>query len=113
MTKSQHTPGPWTLGDENNYHAEVCIGATDMTAGMCRESRYTGEMVMSRDEMLANAHLIMAAPDLLSEYQTLLDRLKKASDACISGQGQVAEELCHEFAEYASPAIAKAKGEQL
>jgi hypothetical protein len=56
----------------------------------------------------ADARLIAAAPDLIAEYKQLLKRIKDASDACLEGHSQVAEGLCHEMAEFQSPAIAKA-----
>lgn len=46
-----------------------------------------------------------AAPKLLLEYKTLLTRLKDASDFCLKGGSQVAEELAHEFSDFESPAI--------
>ena len=108
---TQHTPGPWSLGDENNYHAEVCIGETEMVAGMCRESSYTGQMTMSREEMLANAHLIIAAPDLLAQHEhnkaicdSLIALFKEAGwqDDCT---------LINQLKSMRFDAIARAKGE--
>lgn len=60
----EHTPGPWTLADENNGHFEIHIGET--ICSLDRSCRYTDKYVIDRDEMIANGHLIMAAPDLLN-----------------------------------------------
>lgn len=70
---SEHTRGPWTLGDENNESAEVCMG--DVAVALDRHSRDPGRfglLVISREEMLANARLIAAAPELL-EAPTRMD----------------------------------------
>lgn len=66
-----HTPGPWTLGNENNSNVEICIGET--LCSLSRDDPFTGKMVMSREEMLANAHLIMAAPELLAIVEKIVD----------------------------------------
>lgn len=101
---AQHTPGPWIIGDENNSHAQVCIGATDMTADMSRESSYTGQMVMSREEMLANARLIAAAPDLLEALDKVWPFLQE-------DDGHGANAPAYQSAiNAARAAIAKAKG---
>lgn len=39
------------------------------------------------------------ACDILDAYVGLMERLKDASDACLTGGSQVAEELCHEFSD--------------
>jgi hypothetical protein len=57
------TKGEWTLGDENNYSCEVCIGET--VASLVRDTKMSERYIISREEMLSNAHLIAAAPELL------------------------------------------------
>lgn len=69
------TKGEWIIGDENNQCCEVQIGET-----VCSISRYekmSGVMVIDRDEMLANAHLIAAAPEM---YHAL-DRISRRMQA--------------------------------
>lgn len=61
---TKHTPWPWEIGDENNASFEVMIG--DTTCSIDRSHRHTGKYIISRDEMIANGHLIYAAPLLLS-----------------------------------------------
>ena len=68
-----HTPGPWELGDENNQCCEVVLGTShNLTASLDRRDRNTGEVVITRDEMLANARLIAASPDLLEALEQCL-----------------------------------------
>ena len=40
MGDTKHTPGKWTLGDENNESAEVCMG--DVAVSLDRYSRDPG-----------------------------------------------------------------------
>jgi len=61
------TPGPWTIGDENNQHIEICIG--DAVANLDRQDRYGMHMVFSREEMRANGRLIAVAPRMLEALQ--------------------------------------------
>ena len=62
---SKHTPGPWVLGDENNQHAQVCLGDSMCSVDLRRFADYPTCEGMSREEMLANARLIAAAPEML------------------------------------------------
>ncbi len=76
---SEHTRGPWTLGDENNESAEVCMG--DVAVSLDRRSRDPGRcglLVIGREEMLANARLIAAAPDLLEALERLAQSVEGA-----------------------------------
>ena len=73
MSEAKHTPGPWVLGDENNQSCSVLLGAEhNLVACLDRQCSITGQMVISRDEMLANAHLIIAAPYLLKAAKAAL-----------------------------------------
>lgn len=67
---SAHTPGPWKLGDENNACCDVDAGPVRIT--LDRMDPFTGKDVISREEMLANAHLVIAAPDLLAACRAVL-----------------------------------------
>ena len=96
--KAKHTPGPWILGDENNQHAEILIG--DLVANIDRQDRYGLHMACSREEMLANARLIISAPDLLEALESCLD--------VFINQGWDDDLIA---AKKARAAIAKAKGE--
>lgn len=68
---SAHTPGPWTFYEENNYGGSVELGSTNVTVALDRADRFTSELVISRDELCANGHLIAAAPDLLAALENL------------------------------------------
>ncbi len=74
MSEAKHTPVPWVLGDENNQSCSVLLGAEhNLVACLDRQCSITGQMVISRDEMLANAHLIIAAPYLLEALQSIIE----------------------------------------
>ena len=93
---TNHTPGPWFIGDDNNAACEVIAGPVAIL--LDRTPRCPGggsEYVISREEMSANARLIAAAPDLLEACERLLDGGWPHAEADI---------------ELACSAIAKAKG---
>ncbi len=70
---AQFTPGPWILADENNQCCSVLLGEKhNLTCSLDRQDGNTGECVIERDEMLANARLIAAAPELLEALRDLL-----------------------------------------
>ena len=120
-----HTPGPWDVGCRRPYIIAVTrpdgraqgphvISAGEPTGGngwpdSMDEANPHG---FTPGSMKANARLIAAAPELLAEYHSLLARLAAASKDCARGHSQVAEELCHEFADFKSPAITKATGKE-
>ena len=67
---TKHTPAPWVYQGGDNASVEVNIGET--TANIDRQDKNTGQYVISRDEMEANAKLIAAAPELLEALEELL-----------------------------------------
>ena len=74
MSEAKHTPGPWQIADENNNSCSVLLGIEhNLVACLDRQCSNTWEIVIERDEMLANARLIAAAPDLLDALQRLLN----------------------------------------
>lgn len=71
---TKHTPAPWVLEIRKSLHAgDASLDATVAEIGMSGEYRggiaYTqsAEHIggIGRDELIANAHLIAAAPDML------------------------------------------------
>lgn len=99
----KHTPGPWTIGDENNYGAEVEIGDNGLYCSLTRDSRHSEKYIIERDELLANAHLIAAAPDLLSALKEALPGLKELNGEYQSGWDDTIDRV--------EQAIKKATGE--
>lgn len=71
------TPGEWMLGDENNSSAEVMLGAKhNLVVCLDRYDKNTGEQVISREQMLANArHIITFNPESVT---ALLDAIEAA-----------------------------------
>lgn len=74
---TKYTPAPWTMGNENNQCCDVVLGVEhNLTCSLDRQDANTGDFVIQRSEMLANAHLIAAAPELLEALQ---DAIKLAN----------------------------------
>lgn len=77
------TPGKWMLGDENNTSAEVMLGAKhNLVVSLDRYDKNTGEQVISREQMLANArHIITFNPEsvtaLLNALEAAQARIKE------------------------------------
>lgn len=91
---SAHTPGPWKFDEENNYGGSVWLGGTNVTVGLDRCDRFTGELVISRDELCANGRLIEAAPDLLAAAEKALAKHEDAAcscDGCAALRGAIAK----------------------
>lgn len=99
--KRPWTPGPWVMGDETNSHAQVCLGESNCSVDLRRFADYPHCPEMSRNEMLANAHLIAAAPELFEA----LDRLIQEADESFYG-------ATNEAMNQALAALAKALGGQ-
>lgn len=79
---ARHTPGPWSIGDENNACCDVLLGTEhNLTCSMDRRDNNTCAEVISRAEMLANAHLIAAAPDMLEALKDSREALRRAGTA--------------------------------
>lgn len=97
----KHTPGPWMLGDENNESCEVEAGET--TISLTRHARYREGMAIDREEMIANAYLIIAAPELLAACE---DASKALHDHWHDRPRLGFESVCAKL----EAAIAKAKG---
>ena len=69
---SAHTPGPWILGNEDEQCCDVECGGGRTSISLNRfDSLMRDEFHISRAEMLANAHLVEASPDLLAALKRL------------------------------------------
>jgi len=71
MSELKATPGTWVIGNESNSSVDLQIGET--FACFDRENLNTFEPVISREEMLANAHLATAAPELYEALTAVVD----------------------------------------
>jgi hypothetical protein len=69
----KHTPGPWQAVT-NDTGAFAIESDGDLTAVICQRADWPSR----KDESLANARLIAAAPDLLEALQECATRLEKA-----------------------------------
>ena len=73
MSEQKHTPGPWAIGDENNECCQVILGNKhNLVASLDRWDCNTGKIVIEREEMLANARLIAAAPTMLEALRRIV-----------------------------------------
>jgi len=103
---SKFTPGPWEIGDENNASCEVCPRDVDITISMSRYDRFSDKFLIERDEMLANAHLIAAAPDMYEALDTLVAVVGLTA---FKHEGQ--RQVLQEAVDLSVAALKKARGE--
>ena len=75
----KHTPGPWSFRTARNGDNGVSASGTGVFAEAFADIRHEGEE--ARDEALANARLIAAAPDLLSLVFQYRDDLRHPPSA--------------------------------
>jgi hypothetical protein len=110
MTNLKHTLAPWTMGNENNQCCDVVLGIEhNLTCSIDRQDANTGDFVITRDEMLANAHLISAAPELLEALKDLYGQVMQAKKGFgIYDSSPSMDKAIHTT----EAAIAKATGEQ-
>ena len=109
MSNENWTKGEWEIGDCNNQCCEVSITnqrGECSTICLDRLDRFTAGFIMERSEMLANAHLIAAAPELYKELKYAEEILREV--AKVSGLTHIDVESCTNMA---TKALAKARGE--
>ena len=100
-TIDQHTPGPWTVSNEESpldFQMEVRV--TSGEAQICY-------FIESNNEAIANARLIAAAPDLLDALQELIYIAGVLAQTCLGDEGQ--KENC---LDRAIAAVEKATGKR-
>ena len=99
---SNHTPGPWVL---NGYQIERTTGIA-RTIGLVRSQRVLGtdSAAKTEQEALANARLIVAAPDMLETLRATAKWVALQGE--VPGCGPAAESMGRIIA----AAIAKAEG---
>lgn len=71
MSTTTHTPGPWFLSDEGDFLGIDAEGQNIILNSNYGE--YCGVQGESREKAVANARLIVAAPDLLAACKKLAD----------------------------------------
>jgi len=101
MTTAQHTPGPWSQGEDNplniygNYASVANVHGTHPTGASTEE------------EAIANARLIAAAPLMLAALRTALEAIGDTYAARDSDDdGESVRDII-------ADAIAKATGEEV
>lgn len=105
MSEAKHTPGPWHINEE-------CEGIFN------RKCLYVCDVPVANE----NAHLIVAAPDLLSEHEEWSELLGEVKIALLQGDREEALHMLEAVEVVFGPrddggpsaksaAIAKAKGE--
>lgn len=101
---SKHTPGPWLIIPEGDEWSSGRIATIEPKPETMVETNYwtVAEVNYRRDEHLANAKLIAAAPDLLAELIVLRDTLPHVGLAAATRV---------EMLRRIEKAIARAKGE--
>lgn len=121
--KSKHTKGPWifTQSINNDETRVTCYIGRQVTKGSAMDHcvepvglASNSRLSLSREECLANAHLMAAAPEMLAalaEIQTLTKRTVLPGDVK-HGWEPIAVDRLEEIAKKARNAIAKAKGGQ-
>ena len=109
MVDAKHTPGPWTvvravagLGPDFGIKADGC---DSILSEVFAEFRAKG--VVLEAEARANAHLISAAPYLLTALEKVTELL---NDPGVGDHEQWKRD-CKEWTCHARKAIAKARGE--
>ena len=114
MNNTLHTPTPWAIHtcNENgpfldSFYLSTLADDNECERIICRFPTVTGQFSDMGRENLANAHLISAAPDLLSALERLLQISQDELDQSATHDGLV---NCEALAN-ARMAIAKAKGE--
>jgi hypothetical protein len=72
--ETQFTKGKWEYVGGDNSSVEVNIGETTCNIDRCDKN--TGQFVISRGEMNANAKLIAASPEMLEALNETIDLIK-------------------------------------
>lgn len=105
---STHTPGPWNEGRPDMQTIVDGYGSKWIYAGNKYVAVASGRDVEDWDEVMANARLIAAAPDLLAACKLVLQRWTFSED-------QIHTHTWHDMQdcrEVLLAAVAKAEGEK-
>lgn len=105
---AKHTNAPWNIcwseynGRKVNF--EITASPYGSVRPLCRSDWKTDWSEVEGDELVANAHLIAAAPDLHCALSAAQSALKSYQ------YGNASTELAAEIAAFADRALAKAEG---
>lgn len=101
-----HTPGPWTI--QGNHCPEIIAhsGTTDCPRTIAIVDPVHTPRVLNRDEAVANARLIAAAPELLEACQVMVEWDAREQDHAVDFAERM--RMCIEAFDKARAAIAKA-----
>ena len=91
---AQHTPGPWVVDEKS-----VALGVGRHGRTTVYEIRNSPDLMVNNREVVANARLIAAAPDLLAALESIIDADGRGEQAVAIARGQ------------AHAAIKRARGE--
>ncbi len=113
---TQHTKGPWhyalTVVDNGDEYLAIIGTPNGNEDNLPHRGAFIGKITGKRERREANARLISAAPDLLYQLQSVLDRLEVTIERLPDTQENAEWE--HDTVaifDEARAAIAKAKGE--
>jgi hypothetical protein len=112
---SSHTQGPWhyalTVVDNGDEYLAIIGTPNGNEDALPHRGAFIGKITGKRERREANARLIAAAPDLLHQLQSVLDRLEATIERLPDTQenAQWEHETVEIFTE-ARAVIAKAKG---
>ncbi len=73
--KAKFTQSKWEYGTGDDSSIDIDINGT--CCSICRHKMNTGSEAFSRDEMIANANLILQAPEMFRAMEELCDRVEK------------------------------------
>jgi hypothetical protein len=104
--ETKHTPGPWEI--ERIYTDDEIMGSITILAAdgspVCKTNHSLISRNKSTPEVLANAILISAAPDMLEYIEKILETVQSVDDAPTGFLAKV----FYDIENFASEAIEKA-----
>lgn len=78
--KTDHTPGPWTIGDQKTTFYDKAIAEINAPEWTALAGVFIRNGGKSDPEGIANAQLIAAAPELLQNLQAMVTCFERFED---------------------------------